>query len=69
MQIPSWAKGPALTEALEKQYSGGHQLDPDSIFPEVFSCDLEAIFPVRVLPLMVWLRFVFFQVAVNFGLR
>ena len=52
MQIPSWAKGSALSEALTKQYSTGHQLDPDTIFPEVFSCDLEAIFPVRVLPLV-----------------
>lgn len=53
MQIPSWAKGSALTNALTEQYSEDHQLDPDSIFPEVFSCDLEAIFPVRISSLVV----------------
>lgn len=73
MQIPSWAKGSALSKALTKQYSTGHQLDPDTIFPEVFSCDLEAIFPVRVLPLVAWSRpcqlLFFFLVVVDFGLR
>lgn len=54
IQIPPWAKGSALSEALTKQYSTGHQLDPDTIFPEVFSCDLEAIFPVRGLPQVVF---------------
>lgn len=49
-QIPAWAKGRPLHEALERQYAGGGQVDPDKIFPEVFTCDLEAIFPVSVLP-------------------
>ncbi|CAN0258254.1 unnamed protein product, partial [Scytosiphon promiscuus] len=48
IQIPSWAKGSALSEALNRQYAGGQKIDPDKIFPEVFTCDLEAIFPVRV---------------------
>lgn len=46
-QIPAWAKGSVLSDALKKQYSLEDQLDPDAIFDQVFSCDLEAIFPVR----------------------
>ncbi|CAM9957806.1 unnamed protein product, partial [Sphacelaria rigidula] len=42
--IPSWAKGSALTEALNRQYTGDDKQDPDTIFPEVVTCDLEAIF-------------------------
>ncbi|CAM9653720.1 unnamed protein product [Choristocarpus tenellus] len=42
-RVPDWARGTPLRRALERQYSG-IQLDPDSIFPEVLSCDLEAIF-------------------------
>jgi hypothetical protein len=34
-----------LRPALEKQFlDGPYKLDPDEIFPEVSSCDLEAIF-------------------------
>jgi hypothetical protein len=45
-QIPDWARGAQLKEALEKQYGlNGHTpIDPDTIFPEVESCDLEQIF-------------------------
>ena len=46
-QIPSWAKGSALSIAVMEQYTHDKRLDPDTIFPQVFSCDLEAIFPVR----------------------
>ncbi|CAM9935184.1 unnamed protein product [Pylaiella littoralis] len=46
-KIPSWAKGKALSEALKRQYASGPQVDPDQIFPAVFTCDLEAIFPVN----------------------
>ena len=43
-KVPDWAKGPALREALEAQFNRKQKLDPDSIFPEVRTCDLEAIF-------------------------
>eukprot|EP00934_Nitzschia_sp_Nitz4_P000151 Nitzschia sp. Nitz4//scaffold26_size159584//80933//82702//NITZ4_002495-RA/size159584-snap-gene-0.39-mRNA-1//-1//CDS//3329545094//151//frame0 len=46
-RIPSWARKENLLPALEDQYLGcvdGHRVDPDEIFPEVESCDLEAIF-------------------------
>ncbi|CAM9276719.1 unnamed protein product, partial [Ectocarpus sp. 8 AP-2014] len=46
-KIPAWAKGSALSEALTRQYATGQKVDPDKIFPEVFTCDLEAIFPVE----------------------
>jgi hypothetical protein len=46
-KIPSWAQKTNLVPALEQQYKGridGRRVDPDDIFPEVQSCDLEAIF-------------------------
>ncbi|TFJ86765.1 hypothetical protein NSK_001853 [Nannochloropsis salina CCMP1776] len=43
-RVPDWAKGPALREALEAQFNKKHKVDPDSIFPEVRTCDLEEIF-------------------------
>jgi len=44
--IPEWARGAQLKEALERQYGlNGHTaMDPDLIFPEVQSCNLEEIF-------------------------
>lgn len=46
-KIPVWAQKQNLYPALEEQYNGrvdGKKVDPDDIFPEVHSCDLEAIF-------------------------
>ena len=47
-KIPIWATRANLMTALEQQYNGkgqnGQKIDPDDIFPEVQSCDLEAIF-------------------------
>lgn len=44
-QIPKWAHKSNLIPALERQFlAGPHRLDPDDIFPEVSTCDLEAIF-------------------------
>jgi hypothetical protein len=46
-KIPVWASRAHLVPALEQQYNGcidGRRVDPDTIFPEVQSCDLEAIF-------------------------
>ena len=43
-KVPDWAKGPALREALEAQFNRKQKLDPDSIFPEVNTCDLDEIF-------------------------
>ena len=39
-RIPEWARPYALHEALWKQAP----IDPDDIFPRVFTCDLEAVF-------------------------
>ena len=38
--VPSWAKFPELGMALKKQFETGG-VDPDIIFPEVTTCDLE----------------------------
>lgn len=48
-QIPEWARGVNLRDALERQYGlNGHTaVDPDEIFHEVQSCSLEAIFGCR----------------------
>ena len=47
-QIPNWARSVNLVAALEKQYSTGPDcIDPDTIFPEVESCNLEEIFDQR----------------------
>ena len=46
-KIPEWAKRDNLMPALEAQYNGcvdGRRVDPDDIFSEVQTCDLEAIF-------------------------
>eukprot|EP01032_Pedospumella_encystans_P007622 gene7622-9126_t len=47
--VPDWARGPLLKEALERQYGMGGQVpvDPDLIFPEVTTCSLEEIFGAR----------------------
>ena len=49
-KIPIWARKENLLPALEEQYLGcvdGKRVDPDEIFPEVSTCDLEAIFGSR----------------------
>ena len=38
--IPKWAQGAELQAALHRQF-GDKRIDPDLIFPEVVSCDLE----------------------------
>lgn len=46
-KIPLWAQKANILSALEQQYNGsiaGRRVDPDEIFPEVQTCDLEAIF-------------------------
>jgi len=44
-KIPKWAQKHNLIPALELQFlDGPNKLDPDTIFPEVSTCDLEAIF-------------------------
>lgn len=46
-KIPSWATKEKLVPALEAQYTGhveGSRVDPDMIFAEVETCNLEAIF-------------------------
>lgn len=47
-KIPKWAQRENLRAALEKQFlDGPGKIDPDEIFPEVSTCDLEAIFDQR----------------------
>ena len=44
-RIPRWARKENLIPALERQFlDGPHRMDPDTIFPEVSTCDLESIF-------------------------
>jgi hypothetical protein len=44
-RIPSWAQKANLIPALEKQYTASrNKFDPDEIFGEVQTCDLQAIF-------------------------
>lgn len=45
-RVPDWAHGPELAAAIHKQY-GGEAIDPDLVFPEVHTCDLEAIFATK----------------------
>jgi Inner centromere protein, ARK binding region len=45
MQVPDWAQRQNLLPALEKQFAEGpDRCDPDEIFCEVQTCDLQAIF-------------------------
>mmetsp|Transcript_45738 Transcript_45738/g.51577 ORF Transcript_45738/g.51577 Transcript_45738/m.51577 type:complete len:662 (-) Transcript_45738:158-2143(-) len=49
-KIPTWAMRANLYPALEEQYNGrigSRKVDPDDIFPEVQSCNLEAIFGTK----------------------
>lgn len=48
-QIPDWARGDLLKQALERQYglNGQTPMDPDLIFPEIQTCNLEEIFGQR----------------------
>jgi hypothetical protein len=44
-QVPEWAQRKNLLAALEEQYADGpNRLDPDKIFGEVLTCNLEEIF-------------------------
>lgn len=42
--VPNWARGVELRQALERQYKEPHNFDPDKIFPEIRAPDLETIF-------------------------
>jgi hypothetical protein len=44
--VPEWAYGAALAAAIHAQYGEGG-IDPDTLFPEVSTCDLEAVFGQR----------------------
>lgn len=43
-RVPDWALRQNLCRALEIQYGSKNRIDPDEIFGEVQTCDLEAIF-------------------------
>ena len=44
--VPDWAFGASLAAAIHAQYGDG-SVDPDSIFQEVSTCDLEEIFGAK----------------------
>ena len=44
--VPEWAFGASLAAAIHAQYGDG-AADPDAIFPEVSTCDLEEIFGAK----------------------
>ena len=44
-RVPDWARSKELIPALQAQFcDASNRIDPDTIFPEVQSCDLEDIF-------------------------
>ena len=45
--IPDWARSKNLEKALEIQFSKDYPIDPDVLFGEVETCNLEAIFGKR----------------------
>ena len=45
--IPDWARGKTLAKILDRQYGGPNPLNPDKIFPEFFTCNLEHIFNTK----------------------
>jgi len=46
-KVPSWGQGENLRAALRKQITGPNKLDPDRIFGEVTTCNLEEIFNMK----------------------
>lgn len=47
-QIPDWAQKANLLPALERQFCEGEgRIDPDELFSEVQTCDLQAIFNAK----------------------
>ena len=42
--IPNWARGKQLESQLHAQYGGQERVDPDRIFSEVQSCELDRVF-------------------------
>ena len=47
--IPDWARSRCLGQALEIQFSKNYPIDPDDLFGEVETCNLEAIFDKKSL--------------------
>lgn len=45
--IPDWARGKTLAKILDRQYGGPNPLNPDKIFSEFFTCNLEHIFNTK----------------------
>ena len=47
-RIPDWARGTNLTAAMKQQFTGGVDgglgIDPDELFADIATCDLETIF-------------------------
>lgn len=45
IQVPEWATRPNIARAIQQQFAEGPgRLDPDKIFGEVETCNLEQIF-------------------------
>lgn len=45
--IPEWATDKAVAEALEKQYGGHKPMNPNKIFVDFYTCNLESIFDTK----------------------
>jgi Inner centromere protein, ARK binding region len=45
--IPAWAKGPALENAIRAQFGASQKKNPDLLFGEVNTCNLEEIFQAK----------------------
>jgi hypothetical protein len=45
--IPAWARGAQLAAALERQFNEQNPINPDTIFAEFFTCNLQHIFDTK----------------------
>ena len=47
LSTPDWAREKTLAKSIERQFGGPNPVDPDKIFPEFFTCNLEKIFNTK----------------------
>lgn len=44
---PEWAKSKNMAETLKRQYGGDTPVNPNHIFVDFFTCNLESIFDTK----------------------
>lgn len=45
--VPDWATDEAVAEALERQYGRDKPINPNKIFVDFYTCNLESIFDTK----------------------